>query len=372
MNDSNAIKSKIPDSIVKPQIQADGRQCWLEINTIPICDVRGKVTNILGTLQDITERKEIEVTLQQLYEELEIRVHQRTSELTQVVTHLQKEIKQREAIENQFRLSEERLQKLSANVPGMLYQFKLGANNQFSFPYISSGCLEIYEIPPEQITADASLFISCVHRDEREDFEKSIANSARNLKPWQWEGRIILTSGKTKWVQTASRPQKQKDGSIIWDGVVMDITPLKQAEKALKRAYADLEKRVEERTQQLMQSNVALQKEISERHGVQSELLASRQRLELLIEQTPLAVIEWDTNFQVKEWNKAAESIFGYTKAEAISSYFEFIISQSVSQQIHHLKTALLSQKGGTRIVTENISKGGKKIICEWYNNPLV
>ncbi|MEO1187195.1 MAG: PAS domain S-box protein, partial [Cyanobacteria bacterium J06636_27] len=152
----------------------------------------------------------------------------------------------------------------------------------------------------------------------------------------------------------------------------MDVTPLKQAERALKRAYADLEKRVEERTQQLMQSNRTLQKEISERQSVQSELLASRQRLELLIEQTPLAVVEWDTNFQVKEWNKAAKSIFGYTKDEAIDNYFDFIVPQSASEQIHHLKTALLSQKGGTRIVTENITKDGKTIICEWYNNPLV
>ncbi|MGB3655040.1 MAG: PAS domain S-box protein, partial [Rivularia sp. (in: cyanobacteria)] len=188
----------------------------------------------------------------------------------------------------------------------------------------------------------------------------------------QWEGRIILTAGKTKWIQTASRPQKQQDGSIIWDGVVMDITPLKQAERALKRAYADLEKRVEERTQQLMQSNQALQKEIGDRQSAQSELLASRQRLALLIEQTPLAVIEWDTNFKVQEWNKAAETIFGYTKEEAIENYFEFIVSQTALEQVHHLKTALLSQKGGTRIVTENITKDGKTIICEWYNNPLV
>ncbi len=372
LNDRNAVESKISETIVKPQLQADGRQCWLEVNTIPIFDGEGNVKSILGTLQDITERKEIEVTLQKLYEELEIRVHQRTSELTKVVTHLQQEIKQRQAIENQFRLSEERLQKLSANVPGMLYQFKLGADNKFSFPYISSGCFEIYELLPGEINADASLFISCIHRDEREDFERSMASSARNLKPWRWEGRIVLTSGKTKWIQTASRPQKQEDGSIVWDGVVMDVTPLKQAEKALKRAYADLEKRVEERTQQLMQSNQALQKEIAERHDAQSELLASRQRLALLVEQTPLAVIEWDMDFKVQEWNKAAENIFGYTKQEAIENHFEFIVSQTALEQVHHLKSALLSQKGGTRIVTENITKDGKKIICEWYNNPLV
>ncbi|MBE9216086.1 PAS domain S-box protein [Plectonema cf. radiosum LEGE 06105] len=372
LNDSRAIESKKSESIVKPQLQADGRQCWLEMNTIPICDAQGKVTHVLGTLQDITERKEIEVTLQQLYEELEIRVHQRTSELTQVVIHLQKEIKQREAIENQFLLSEEKLQKLSANVPGMLYQFKLGADGQFSFPYVSSGCFEIYEFFPEKVIADASLFISSVHRDEREDFEKSIANSAQSLQPWEWEGRIILASGKVKWIQAASRPEKQADGSIIWDGVVTDVTRLKQAERALKKAYTDLEKRVEERTQQLMQTNQALQKEIGERHLVQSQLSASRQRLALLIEQTPLAVIEWDKNFAVKEWNRGAEKIFGYTKEQAIGNYLEFIVSPTAQEQIHHLKTALLSQRGGTRIVTENITLDGKTIICEWYNNPLV
>ncbi|MEM9924988.1 MAG: PAS domain S-box protein [Cyanobacteria bacterium P01_D01_bin.50] len=372
LNDSRTIESKAPKTIVKPQLQADGRQCWLEINTIPICDAQGKVTNILGTLQDITESKEVEVTLQKLYEELEIRVHQRTSELTQVVTHLQKEIKQRQVIENQFRLSEEKLQKLSANVPGMLFQFKLGADGQLSFPYISSGCFEIYELSPEQVIADASLFISCVHRDEREDFEKSIATSAQSLQPWQWEGKIVLTSGQVKWIQASSRPEKQADDSIIWDGVVTDVTRLKKAERALKRAYADLEKRVEERTQQLMQSNRALQKEISERHSAQSELLASRQRLALLIEQTPLAAIEWDTNFQIKEWNRCAEKIFGYRKEEAYGSSFEFIVSQTTREQIHHLKTALLSQRGGARIVIENITKDGKTIICEWYNNPLI
>ncbi|MEA5596789.1 PAS domain S-box protein [Rivularia sp. UHCC 0363] len=371
LNDSRAVESKIPETIVKPQLQADGRQCWLEINTIPICDAQGKVIHILGTLQDITERKEIEVALHKLYEDLEIRVNQRTCELTQVITHLQKEIKQREAIENQFLLSEEKLQKLSANVPGMLFQFKLGADGQFSFPYVSSGCFEIYELPPEKIITDASLFISSVHRDEREDFEKCIANSAQSLQPWEWEGRIILASGKVKSIQAASRPVKQADGSIIWDGVVTDVTRLKQAERALKKAYADLEKRVEERTQQLLQSNQALQKEIRERHSAQSQLLASRQRLTLLIEQTPLAVIEWDINFKIKTWNRSAEIIFGYTKEEAIGNYFE-MICQTTKEQIHHLKTASLSQFGGIRIVTENITKDGKTIICEWYNNPLI
>ncbi|WP_299409221.1 response regulator [Acaryochloris sp. IP29b_bin.148] len=67
--------------IIEPQLQADGKQAWLETNKVPLHDEQGKVIGILGTFQDITERKETELALKQLNEELEQRVEERTSEL---------------------------------------------------------------------------------------------------------------------------------------------------------------------------------------------------------------------------------------------------------------------------------------------------
>lgn len=43
--------------IVEPQMQSDGKQAWLETNKIPLFDSEGKVRGILGTFEDITQRK---------------------------------------------------------------------------------------------------------------------------------------------------------------------------------------------------------------------------------------------------------------------------------------------------------------------------
>ena len=47
--------------IIEPQLQADGREAWLETNKIPLHDAQGKVVGILGTYEDITERRLVEV-----------------------------------------------------------------------------------------------------------------------------------------------------------------------------------------------------------------------------------------------------------------------------------------------------------------------
>lgn len=47
--------------IIEPQLQADGREAWLDTNKIPLHDAQGNVVGILGTYEDITERKLLEV-----------------------------------------------------------------------------------------------------------------------------------------------------------------------------------------------------------------------------------------------------------------------------------------------------------------------
>ena len=47
--------------IIEPQLQADGREAWLDTNKIPLHDAKGNVVGILGTYEDITERKLVEV-----------------------------------------------------------------------------------------------------------------------------------------------------------------------------------------------------------------------------------------------------------------------------------------------------------------------
>ena len=113
-------------------------------------------------------------------------------------------------------------------------------------------------------------------------------------------------------------------------------------------------------------------RDITEYKQAEAELRASQQRLALLIEQTPLAIIEWNSNFEIQTWNRAAERIFGYTTEEMLGKHFEIVIPENVKKQVNEILTALLTQQGGSFSVNENVTKDGRTMVCEWYNNTLV
>ncbi|MEH2349046.1 MAG: PAS domain S-box protein [Nostoc sp.] len=113
-------------------------------------------------------------------------------------------------------------------------------------------------------------------------------------------------------------------------------------------------------------------RDITEYKQAEAELRTSQQRLALLIEQTPLAIIEWNTNFEVQTWNRAAEGMFGYTTEEMLGNRFEIIVPENARKHVNEIITALLTQRGGSFSVNDNITKDGKTIVGEWYNNPLV
>lgn len=102
-------------------------------------------------------------------------------------------------------------------------------------------------------------------------------------------------------------------------------------------------------------------------------LRLSHQRLSFHREHSPLGVIEWNTNFEVVDWNHAAEKIFGYTKKEMQQPQAtEKILPEEASEAVAAVWSDLLNNKGGLRSRNANITKDGRTILCEWYNTPLV
>jgi diguanylate cyclase (GGDEF)-like protein/PAS domain S-box-containing protein len=126
--------------------------------------------------------------------------------------------------------------------------------------------------------------------------------------------------------------------------------------------------------------NRRLSREINLRIATEQELKAaeevlrlSHQRLLSHREHTPLAVIEWNTDFEVTDWNQAAEGMFGFTKEEMLGRHpAERILPENQRATVNAVWADLLNNKGGTRSINENITKDRRTILCEWYNAPLV
>lgn len=218
----------------------DGKIVTLDASFKPTFDATGEVKQIIIEGHDITAHRRTEAELRQYKKHLEMMVEERTSQLTRLNELMQQEIIERGHAEYALRRSEERFQKLAANVPGMIYQFRQSPDGTISFPFISSGGREIYEVDPEAMMADASLILNTTHPEDNQSLLASITLSAKNLTPWTMEWRIITPSGKLKWVWGSSRPEKQENGDVLWDGLVMDISDRKEREVELEKERQQL------------------------------------------------------------------------------------------------------------------------------------
>ena len=173
--------------------------------------------------------------------------------LNAISTQMEKAIAEHKRTEVALHQSETRFARMADNVPGMIYQWKLFPDGILCFPYVSSGCRELYELEASQIQENPELIFAMVAPDHLPALQQAIAISAQTLENWEYEWRSTTPSGKQKWLRGISKPERQLDGSILWDGCIIDISERKQAEELL-------EARVEERTAALRQSEARLQR----------------------------------------------------------------------------------------------------------------
>ncbi len=117
------------------------------------------------------------------------------------------------------------LQHISDSSPGAIYQFKMDKDGHYSFTYVSNGFEQLTGVVKELILNDTTSIFQNVESEDFQKFTESITESARNMSQWNHKFRLKRTDlGKSIWVKGTSNPEKKEDGSILWNGILMDIT----------------------------------------------------------------------------------------------------------------------------------------------------
>jgi PAS domain S-box-containing protein len=118
----------------------------------------------------------------------------------------------------------ERLQAITENVPGVVFQFYANKTGEAGVHYVSPKLLEIFGL---EFIEDPSLFFQTfsqnIHKKDKQSWGESIKNAIEKQIPWKWKGRYVKPSGEIVWFEGQSIPTVRKD-EIVFDGLIIDIT----------------------------------------------------------------------------------------------------------------------------------------------------
>ncbi|OWK47460.1 PAS domain-containing hybrid sensor histidine kinase/response regulator [Fimbriiglobus ruber] len=196
----------------------------------------------------------------------------------------------------------------------------------------------MFEVTPNELSRMwAARAIPFVEEDEPAFYQSVEAALARHAA-WSHEFHTRgKRTGRIAWFQLHAFPSPTTvdDSERRWTLFVVDITPLKETKARLRQAY---------------------------------------QTLSSHIDNTPLAVIEWDREFRVRRWSGQATAIFGWTSDEVIGKHpseWRFIHVEDASYIAGMLDKFHAHVEPRNVIVNRNYHKSGAVLVCEWHNSAL-
>jgi two-component system sensor histidine kinase UhpB len=181
-------------------LHKDGHPVVLETSGLPVFDEAGNWLGYRGIDRDITARKRAEAA---------------------------------------YRESELRFRRMAGNVPGMVFQFALRAAGELSFQFASEGAWALCGQRPDALIEDAERFLSLLLAEDRARFLAGLGASVQDLSAWNWEGRLTV-DGDEKWINWRASPHRLGDGTVVWDGVAINVTETRNSQAALEQSQRQL------------------------------------------------------------------------------------------------------------------------------------
>jgi len=122
---------------------------------------------------------------------------------------------------------------VTENMPAGTYTMALRPGEAMArFIFMSSRFLELCGLDRQAAEENPFNAFACVHPDDYDEWVRKNAECFEKKVPFSEECRIVVR-GETRWILAESVPRDLSDGSIVWEGVLTDITRRKEAEAEL-------------------------------------------------------------------------------------------------------------------------------------------
>lgn len=208
----------VDDFLTQQEASGFDREAYFKaLAEVPIV-AESRIPSILqlltGFAHQIVQLSLAERRVQQAYADVERQVKERTEEVQR---------------------SHVLLQKLSEQVPGVLYQFCLHADGSVSIPWASDRIYELLGVTAEAVRLRAERVFERVHADDLSGMLAGIQQSAAELTPWQASWRVLLPRQGLCWREGHAIPERLPDGSTLWHGFITDVTQRRQAEEVVQQ-----------------------------------------------------------------------------------------------------------------------------------------
>lgn len=177
---------------------------------------------------------------------------------------------------------------IADNLPGLLYKLIRDKDGKISLPYANPFIKGLTSLNTHDLRKNAMPVYAGIIEEDRARVLRSIERSAKNLTLWEEDFRVKSAEGKILWIRAISSPKRRRDGSTVWNGLMIDVTKERQASAHLKDS-------VDKKT----------------RH-----LSASETRRQTILDTVIDGIITIDETGIIETVNKAGQSCFGYQEEE--------------------------------------------------------
>ena len=239
---------RLPDSQTFQRLHIDDHavfvariqaQDWLLVNVVPLAPIAHQIHDSFNTMRNIA--------IIALVAELFIV----TLILAWSHRRARRQYNDLAAMQAKLISSEQHYRALVDNIPGIVYRCRNDAD--WSMLYISAIVERFTGYPAEDFIGNRGRsFASVIHPDDRRSIEALVENALERSRPYVLEYRIMHKSGAVHWMlEHGCQVANGFSATGELEGVILDITALKQAEANLRELNDSLEQQVEIRTAEL-------------------------------------------------------------------------------------------------------------------------